>query len=146
TIRQEGDGDTTPPIITPIVTGDRTADGWYISDITVSWIVNDPESEIVSVGYGCATATFTSDFMYANPTCEATSHGGTTTVSLPLRRDTTAPAISIHLPQETIYSPGGYVLPDFHCDEPFGYSGVASCTITEGSSPLDMTPGRHTFS
>jgi hypothetical protein len=36
-------------------------------------------------------------------------------------------------------------MPSFNCDDPYGYSGVASCTVIEGSSPLDTTPGRHTF-
>src|SRR5262249_54356579 len=35
--------------------------------------------------------------------------------------------------------------PSFFCNEPYGYSGLATCTITQGSSPLDMTPGRHVF-
>ena len=51
-----------------------------------------------SIGYGCFATTFTSDFIYASPACEATSHGGTTTVSVPLRRDTTPPSITINSP------------------------------------------------
>jgi hypothetical protein len=136
---------STPPVITPVVTGTIGPDGWYVSDIVVEWSVSDPDSEIVNIGYGCSTATFTSDFIYANPTCEATSHGGTTTVSVPLKRDTTAPGISVTAPLATIYSNGAWLMPSFNCDDPYGYSGVASCTVIEGSSPLDTTPGRHTF-
>ncbi|HMD37508.1 MAG TPA: LamG-like jellyroll fold domain-containing protein, partial [Vicinamibacterales bacterium] len=145
TIRQDGDGDTTPPVITPIITGTVGPGGWYVSDIAVQWSVSDPDSEIVNTGYGCSTATFTSDFIYANPTCEATSHGGTTIVSVPLKRDTTAPGISVTAPLASIYTNGAWLMPSFTCDDPYGYSGVASCTAIEGSSPLDMTPGRHTF-
>ena len=145
TIHQEGDGDTTPPVITPIITGTIGPDGWYVSDIVVEWSVSDPDSEIVNIGYGCSTATFTSDFIYANPTCEATSHGGTASVSVPLKRDTTAPSISVTAPLATIYSNGAWLMPSFNCDDPYGYSGVATCTVIEGSSPLDTTPGRHTL-
>ncbi len=145
TIHQDGDGDTTPPVIRPIVTGTIGPDGWYLSDIVVEWSVSDPDSEIVNIGYGCSTTTFTSDFIYANPTCEATSHGGTTTVSVPLKRDTTAPRISLTTPLATLYANGTWLLPSYSCDDSYGYAGVASCTTIEGSSPLDTTPGRHTF-
>ena len=142
-IHQDGDGDTTPPVVTPIVTGTLSASGWYTSDITVQWTVTDPESEIVSTGYGCGvTSTFTTDFIYASPTCEATSHGGTTTVSVPLRRDTTAPSIYISNPAPTLYPTGAHVVPVFGCDDSHGYSGLATCAITAGASPLDTLDAR----
>jgi hypothetical protein len=145
TIEQEGDGDTTPPVITPTVTGTLGANGWYTSKITVQWSVTDPESEIVSIS-GCYNSTFTSDFIYASPMCEATSHGGTATVSVPLRRDTTAPAIAINAPLPVFYRTGTSLFPSYSCSEPNGYAGVASCTTTAGPGPLDTaTPGRHTF-
>jgi hypothetical protein len=143
-IHQEGDGDTTPPIITPVVTGTLHASGWYTSDLTIEFAVTDPESEVVSVSPGCAGATFTSDFLYASPTCEATSHGGSRSVSVPLRRDTTAPNIAINSPATTIYAAGSQVLANYNCNDP--YAGVASCAITTGSSPINTTtPGRHQF-
>jgi hypothetical protein len=38
--------DTTPPQLTPTITGTLGLDGWYTSDVHVSWTVADPESEI----------------------------------------------------------------------------------------------------
>jgi Concanavalin A-like lectin/glucanases superfamily/Bacterial Ig-like domain (group 3)/MBG domain (YGX type) len=145
-IHQDGDGDTTPPVITPIVTGALSPSGWYTSDITVQWSVSDPDSEIINTGYGCVTSSFTSDFMYANPTCEATSHGGTTSVSVPLRRDTTPPSITINSPLPVYYQTGAVITPSFACNDASSYSGVASCERTGGSGPLDTTTaGWHPF-
>jgi len=144
-IHQDGDGDTTPPVVTPIVTGTLSPSGWYTSDITVQWSVSDPESEIISTGYDCVTSTFTSDFIYASPTCEATSHGGTTTVSVPLRRDTTPPTIAINSPLSVFYPTGATITPAFGCTDNPG-AGVASCERTGGSGPLDSTtPGWRPF-
>ena len=145
-IAQEGDGDTTPPMITPIVTGTLSASGWYTSDITVQWSISDPDSEILSTGYGCVPSSYTSDFLFASPTCEATSHGGTASVSVPLRRDTTPPAITISAPAPVYYRTGTAVTPAFTCQDPSGHSGVASCQRTGGSGPLDTTtPGWQPF-
>ena len=145
TIRQAGDGDTTPPQITPIVTGTQGGDGWYTSNVTVSWTVADPDSEIVSQSFNCANpVTIATDAIYAPVTCEATSHGGTNAVTFVVRRDTAAPTILIAQPAATIYQSAA--MPSFSCDDPFGYSGVATCV---GSTPqnewLDMSPGRHMF-
>jgi hypothetical protein len=144
-IHQEGDGDTTPPVITPTVTGTLSPSGWYTSDITVQWSVSDPDSEIINTGYGCVTATFTSDFIYANPTCEATSHGGTATVSVPLRRDTTPPVIAITSPLPVYYPTGTNIVPSFSCTDASSYSGTASCARAD-AGPLDSTtPGWRPF-
>jgi uncharacterized protein YfaS (alpha-2-macroglobulin family) len=48
--------DTTPPVIQPIISGTPGNDDWYISDVTVSWNVSDPESGIAS-STGCDTVT-----------------------------------------------------------------------------------------
>ncbi len=145
-IHQEGDGDTTPPVITPIVTGTLSPSGWYTSDITVQWTVSDPDSQILSTSYGCGvTTTFTLDFLYASPMCEATSHGGTASVSVPLRRDTTPPQITVNAPLPVYYQAGATITPAFGCSDPSGHSGVASCERS-GSGALDTTsPGWHPF-
>ncbi len=36
--------DTTPPEITPAVSGTLGTNDWYTSDVTVSWTGSDPES------------------------------------------------------------------------------------------------------
>lgn len=83
--------DTTPPVITPTVTGTQSG-GWYTSNVTVSWAVADPESAFTSSG--CATQTVTSDTAGVTFTCTATSTGGTSSSSVTITRDTTGPAIA----------------------------------------------------
>lgn len=143
-IHQDGDGDTTPPVITPVVTGTQV-NGWYTTDITVSFTVSDPDSEIVNLSYGCTqTFTYTTDFLYAAPQCEATSHGGTATVTVPLRRDTTPPMIVISEPKATIYPYGAITYPNYSCSD--SYSGATNCTGPNLGSPLDTwTRGRNVF-
>src|SRR5204862_18910 len=50
--------DTTAPIITPNVAGTLGSNGWYTSDVTVSWSVVDAESTISSQT-GCDTTIVT---------------------------------------------------------------------------------------
>jgi len=44
--------DTTPPVISPQITGSLGTNGWYRSAVTVAWSVSDPESGITS-STGC---------------------------------------------------------------------------------------------
>jgi len=37
---------TTPPVITPTITGTLGDNGWYTNDVTISLSVTDPESAI----------------------------------------------------------------------------------------------------
>jgi hypothetical protein len=85
--------DTTPPVITPNLTGTLGANGWYTSDVAVSWTVTDPDSTVTSTT-GCGPASVTSDTSGTTFTCSATSAGGTASASVTVKRDTTAPTIS----------------------------------------------------
>ncbi len=85
--------DTTPPVVTPEVSGLLGNDGWYRGDVTVAWSVEDPESAITSSS-GCATSTVTSDTAGTTFTCVATSAGGSTTQSVTVKRDASPPVAS----------------------------------------------------
>lgn len=85
--------DTTPPVITPTVTGAPGNNGWYTSDVQVSWSVTDAESS-VSNQTGCDQQTVTSDTGGVTFTCDATSPGGMSSQSVTVKRDATAPTIS----------------------------------------------------
>ena len=65
-------GDTTPPIVTPNVSGTLGSNGWYRSNVTVSWSVSDPDST-VTPGAGCGGATLSTDSTGTTYTCTATS-------------------------------------------------------------------------
>ena len=86
-------GDVTPPVVVPDIAGTLGNSGWYVSDVTVSWTVTDPESLIDSTT-GCDTVVLTTDTAGATYTCEATSEGGTTSESVTVKRDATAPEVT----------------------------------------------------
>jgi CSLREA domain-containing protein len=85
--------DTTPPVITPQVAGTLGLNGWYTSDVTVSWTVVDDESA-VSETEGCEATVITTDTAGTTLTCVATSAGGTAEQSVTIKRDATAPVIA----------------------------------------------------
>lgn len=85
--------DSSPPVITPTITGTLGNNGWYTSDVTVSWSVTDPESAISS-STGCTTSIINSDTAGTTLTCTATSAGGTSLQSVTIKRDATAPTIT----------------------------------------------------
>src|SRR5690606_16620944 len=62
--------DATAPVITPNVSGTQGNNGWYTSDVTVTWAVEDEESDITS-STGCAPTTVSTDTDAITLTCEA---------------------------------------------------------------------------
>ena len=82
--------DSTPPTIDVQVTGTEV-NGWYTSDATVTWAVNDPESPVTAAG--CGQVTVSTDTAGTTFVCSATSAGGSSTQSVTIKRDTTAPSI-----------------------------------------------------
>jgi hypothetical protein len=86
--------DTTPPVITPSVSGTLGKNGWYTSGVNVFWSVTDPESGIAS-STGCSTVTLSSNTAGTTITCSATNGGGLSgSASVTINIDQTAPVIS----------------------------------------------------
>jgi hypothetical protein len=86
-------GDPTPPVITPVIFGTLGSNGWYISNVTVNWVVSDPESIILSM-VGCGATTLAVDTPGTTLTCSATSDGGESSQSKPFKLDRTPPAVT----------------------------------------------------
>src|SRR5262249_46280654 len=63
--------DVTPPVITPHIAGTLGGNGWYVSDVSVTWTVADPESAFTATG--CDPTTITADTAGVTLTCTATS-------------------------------------------------------------------------
>jgi Regulator of chromosome condensation (RCC1) repeat len=85
--------DATPPVIDAFVHGEqRRGEGWYTGDVTIDWPVFDPESPVTSTT-GCEPVTLASDAIGASFTCTATSNGGTSSKTVTVKRDATAPVI-----------------------------------------------------
>lgn len=84
--------DTTPPSITPQVTGTLGNNGWYRSDVAIAWTVTDAESTATATG--CDAVSVTWDTAGETYTCSATSTGGSSSQSVTIKRDATAPSIA----------------------------------------------------
>jgi probable HAF family extracellular repeat protein len=85
--------DTTPPVITPIVTGSIGANGWYTSDVNVSWTVTD-NIDPNPTKTGCTTTTVTTETASQVITCSATDHSNNTAShSVTIKLDKTIPAL-----------------------------------------------------
>ena len=87
------EADTTPPGLTPSITGTLGNNGWYTSDVTVSWAVTDAESAI-SASTGCGPSSASTDTTGVTFTCTATSEGGSSSRSVTVKRDATKPTLS----------------------------------------------------
>jgi len=86
--------DTTPPVVVPVVSGTLGNNGWYRSNINISWTITDPDSPIVGKT-GCVNTSVTSDTVNSAHSCIAVSLGGTTSASVTVKRDATAPSAFI---------------------------------------------------
>ena len=83
--------DQTPPVIVPTVTGTQGANGWYTSNVTVSWTTTDPESGIAT-STGCGTQTLTTGLSL---TCSANNGAGlTNSAPVTVKIDKSGPAIA----------------------------------------------------
>jgi hypothetical protein len=86
--------DPSGPVITKTVTGQQGNLGWYTGDVAVDWTVSDPQSPNSLTTNGCADFSVTSDQGSTTYTCTATSAGGTSTDSVTIKRDATAPTVT----------------------------------------------------
>lgn len=69
--------------------------GWYRSDVTLTWNVSEPESPNSLAKTGCADQNVTIDQAEMTYSCSATSAGGSSgPVSVSIKRDATPPSVS----------------------------------------------------
>jgi hypothetical protein len=131
--------DLTAPVITPTVTGTLGSNGWYVSDVSVSWSVQDPDSEVTSQ-VGCDAATVTADTAATTFTCEATSGGGTSTKSVVVQRDTTPPTVICPSPVPVfqIYQLGAWVTASVE-DATSGRANKPAQGVTNTNTPGTFT-------
>ena len=78
-----------------MITGTLGSNGWYTSDVSVTWTVNDNGSALTNTT-GCGTQTVTTDNNAPGVTlhCSASNAGGTTTDDVVIKRDATKPTVT----------------------------------------------------
>ena len=133
--------DLTPPIITPNVSGTAANDGWYTSDVAVSWTITDDESE-ATVLAGCEPVLITTDTAGQTLFCTALSLGGISTSTYTVRRDATAPVISYTNAKAT-YGIDEQVT--IFCNASDALSGIATSDCRDITGPASMFLASNTF-
>jgi len=138
--------DSTPPVIKATVTGTAGTNGWYTSNVGVTWAVSDGQSSITNKT-GCGNVTLTTDTSGVTYTCKATSSGGTASQSVTVKRDATAPKAAIVIPASgATYNQNQVVKASYSCTDPT--AGVSTCTgtVANGNNLDVSTPGSKSFS
>jgi hypothetical protein len=118
--------DPTPPVLTPATTGTLGGTGWYRSDVSVSWAAADAESGISALS-GCGQAAVTADTPGLTLTCSATSAGGTSTQSVTVKRDATAPTLTAAVSPSVVVRHGSATAAASASDATSGLAAPATC-------------------
>ena len=130
------DIDTTPPVIEAHLSGTMGNNGWYVSDVVLTWSETEAESHILS-REGCFNLTLTGDAADYTFSCTVVGIGGTTTETVVFKRDATPPWLVFSAASTPPNAAG------WHNDDVFipflsldHYSGVVS---TSTGSPVTIT-------
>jgi probable HAF family extracellular repeat protein len=137
--------DTTPPVITPVVTGTLGGQSWYRSTVTVTWEVTDAQSPI-SATAGCRRTVLFSDTPGTTITCVARSNGGKNRKSVTIKRDVTSPAVVIGAPVDgRTYHTHQQVAAVYACADQT--SGIKQCAgpVSTGASIDTASAGTKSF-
>jgi len=131
--------DTTPPVITPNLSGPSGSNGWYTGPVNLTWTVSDPESGIATSA-GCGSTRVTSSTVL---TCSATNGAGlTSSVSVTIKIDSTSPSIS-GMPAAgcSLWPPNNKLVLVGSVSATAGPSGVASFSVSGTSNePAGQNP------
>ena len=129
------------PVITPVISGTLGQNGWYVSNVTVSWEVSSsvPASS-------CAPSTLSSDTAGTVVSCTSTSAGGSTTASVTIKLDKTKPTVSFAGGAGS-YTVTQTVAITCSASDPTPGSGLASSNCPSVNAPAwSLGPGTHTLS
>lgn len=129
--------DMTPPVVTFNIVGSKGSNGWYTSNVTVSWSFSDAESGIKSWSPGCNSTTLVNDTPGTVLSCSATNVVDvSSTVGVTIRIDKTAPTVSTANPDRPPDSAGWYTRP---LTVAFGggdaTSGLEACSVVTYTGP-----------
>jgi hypothetical protein len=85
--------DETPPDVSAQGTGPQGQNGFYIGPVSVAWNVLELDSHFTTTG--CAPSTVSDDTAGTTFTCQSTSHGGTTSKSVTIKKDSAPPDLTV---------------------------------------------------
>ena len=143
--------DPSPPTIdyTLNPTDPDGANGWYKSDVTLTWNVSEPQSPSSLQKTGCVDQNITTDQAATTYSCSATSAGGNAgPVSVTIKHDGSAPNAPIATtdPANPVANSGGFfkdsVKVSYSGSTDVGPSSVASYTADQTFN----TSGTHNYS
>jgi hypothetical protein len=136
--------DTTPPEISYVLdpASPDGNNGWYKSDVTLTWNVSEPQSPNSLDKTGCVDQNITADQAATVYSCSATSAGGSADeVSVTIKRDGTAPGITLGGVSGTAGTNGWYtsaVSQTFNAsDATSGVVGPASIPVSSDAAEGD---------
>jgi len=134
--------DPSPPVIDKVVTGTLGNNGWYTSDVSLTWTVADEESPNSLQKTGCNDQNITADQAETTYSCSATSAGGSAgPVDVKIKRDATNPNVALNggpADGQSYYFGNVPAAPT--CDASDATSGLKDCTVTGYSNAV----GTHT--
>jgi len=135
--------DRTVAEITPNISGTLGNNGWYRSNVQLVWTV-DEMAESIDWTSGCGTYNVNSDTTGISYTCGVQSVGGFTAKTVSIKRDATAPVVSITSPADgATYTVGESVTSSFGCTDEH----MQTCTgaVANGLALDTSTAGTRTF-
>ena len=127
-----GRASPTSGTVAPVTYGTQGANGWYITNVTVNWVIQP-------LGYlsteGCDARTIATDTVNTDLTCTATWSDGNASSTVHIHRDATPPTVTV-TPDRAPDANGWY-------NKPVGFtysgadptSGVASCSRVAYAGP-----------
>ena len=122
--------DKSAPEVEAVVSAPSNAAGWHTSDVTVSWIVRDPETGIASTS-GCGSQTVAGETSGLTLTCAAVNGAGASSSrSVVVKIDRTAPVLSCAATPSTVWPPDGRMVPvSIAVDVADAFSGATGFTL-----------------
>jgi hypothetical protein len=131
------------PTVTPVIVGTAGLNGWYTSDVQLSWLVSGNPAPTES-GCGRVKVRNTKGATY---TCSATNTVGSAQQSTTIMVDTVAPTATIRKPaSNATYVLNSVEVASYSCTD--ATSGVASCSgsVADRTKIPTGTLGTQTFS
>jgi hypothetical protein len=141
TVNAPTPSDSTPPSISYVLdpASPDGSNGWYVSDVTLTWTVTESESPGSLVKTGCVDQNITADQDEQTYSCSATSDGGSAgPVEVKIKRDATDPDVSVTgFADGDVFVKGVHTLPSVGCDRSDATSGLDA----SGSTGPTITAG-----